>query len=121
MASHRVDVGAVDAFADGEAQRVEVEGRALVVVRRADDFFALRDICSHQGARLSDGRVTGTTLECAPGDEIAFGREGEVLVCPWHGWEYDLRTGCALFDPEKVRVRAYAVQIESGRVLIELG
>jgi 3-phenylpropionate/trans-cinnamate dioxygenase ferredoxin subunit len=120
MASQRVDVGAVDAFLDGQARRVEVEGRGLVVVRRGAGFYALRDICPHQGARLSDGRVMGTTLECPPGAEIVLGREGEILSCPWHGWEFDVCTGRSLFGPEKVRVRAYSVGVESGRVLVEL-
>ena len=120
MASRRVDLGAVDAFVDGQAHRVEIDGRGLVVVRRQDTFYVLRDICPHQGARLSDGSVTGTALECNPGAEIVLGREGEILSCPWHGWEFDLCTGRSLIDPETVRVRTYAVSVEAERVLVEL-
>ena len=99
-----VDVGPVAAFADGEVRRVEVEGRGLAIVRQGDAWYALRDICPHQGARLSDGRVGGTALARHPGDEIVLGRAGEILSCPWHGWEYDVRTGRSLCEPEKVRV-----------------
>ena len=105
-----VDVGPIDAFADGEVRRVEVEGRGLAIVRQGDAWYALRDICPHQGARLSDGRVGGTALARHPGDEIVLGRAGEILSCPWHGWEYDVRTGRSLCEPEKVRVRTYAVR-----------
>ena len=121
MALRRVDVGAVAAFADGEVRRVEVEGRGLAIVRQGDAWYALRDVCPHQGARLSDGRVGGTALARHPGDEIVLGRAGEILSCPWHGWEYDVRTGRSLCEPEKVRVRTYSVHVEDGRVLVELG
>ena len=49
MGSRRVDVGPVDAFADGEIRRVEVEGRGLAIVRQGNAWYALRDICPHQG------------------------------------------------------------------------
>ncbi len=121
MALRRVDVGPVDAFADGEVRRVEVAGRGLAVVRQGESFYALRDVCPHQGARLSDGRVGGTALARHPGDEIVLGRAGEILSCPWHGWEYDMRTGRSLCEPDKVRVRVYSVWVEAGRVIVELG
>ena len=108
MASRRVDLGAIDDFADGQARRVEVGMRGLVVVRRGATFHVLRDICPHQGARLSDGRVTGTALECPPGADIVLGRDGEILSCPWHGWEFDLATGDIVAD-RKFRLRKYDV------------
>jgi 3-phenylpropionate/trans-cinnamate dioxygenase ferredoxin subunit len=59
-------------------------------------------------------------LPCLPGQEIDIEREGEILVCPWHGWEFDLATGCSLLDPERVRVRAYPARLEGGRVLVDM-
>ena len=41
-------------------------------------------------------------------------REGEIIRCPWHGWEFDLRTGQSWFDPRAVRVRRYDVSVEPG-------
>lgn len=120
MDSRSVDLGEVAAFADGQATRVEVDGRGLVVVKRGDDFYVLRDICPHQGARLSGGQVTGVVPECKPGAEIVLDRDGEILTCPWHGWQFDLCTGRSLVEPEKARVRAYPVRVEAGRVLVEL-
>ena len=108
MTLRRVDLGAVDDFADGQARRVELAGRGLVVVRCGADIHLLRDICPHQGARLSDGQVTGTALECLPGAEIVLGRDGEILSCPWHGWEFDLATGDMVAD-RKFRLRKYDV------------
>ncbi|NKB68920.1 MAG: Rieske 2Fe-2S domain-containing protein [Candidatus Latescibacteria bacterium] len=115
------DIGAVGDFASGQPQRVEVAGRALVVVRSGERFYALRDTCPHQGAPLSGGKVGGTSLPCLPGDEIGFGQEGELLTCPWHGWQFELATGRALVEPERFRVRAYPVRVVEGRVLVEMG
>ena len=119
MTSRAHDIGAATDFAPGSLHRVEVEGRGLVVLRRGEEFFALRDVCPHQGARLSAGQLGGTPLPCRPGEEIAYGRVGEVLTCPWHGWELDLRTGQALANPQ-ARVRAYPVRRAGERLLVEL-
>ena len=47
----------------------------------------------------------------APG-EYLYSRQGEILRCPWHGWEFDIRSGQSWFDPTGVRVRRYEVSIE---------
>ncbi|MBT5714935.1 Rieske 2Fe-2S domain-containing protein [Candidatus Poribacteria bacterium] len=105
---------------DGKPRRGEVNGRALVLVRAGAAVFAVRDVCPHQAARLSDGHVEGTTLACKPGQDVRYGREGEILVCPWHGWEYDLTTGRALVDPDRVRVATYPVRVVDDRVLVTM-
>jgi len=47
----------------------------------------------------------------SPPGEYRFQREGEILRCPWHGWEFDLATGRSVFDPERMRVKAYPVEV----------
>ncbi|MBN8906291.1 MAG: Rieske 2Fe-2S domain-containing protein, partial [Rhodospirillales bacterium] len=44
-------------------------------------------------------------------------RQGEMLRCPWHGWEFDIRTGQSWCDPDSVRARSYAVTVEPGETL----
>jgi len=106
-------------LADG-AHRVQLEdGRGLVVVRWQERWWALRDRCPHQGARLSGGVVSGRVPPCLPGEQITVIDDEPVLVCPWHGWEYDVATGRCLHDPE-IRVRAYQVKVEEGRVWVEV-
>ena len=68
------------------------------------------------GRRLSDGQVTGTALECPPGAEIVLGRDGEILSCPSHGWEFDVCSGRSLVEPDRVRV--YETAVEDGRLLV---
>ena len=120
MTSSELDIGVASDFTLGKPKRVEVNGRALVIVREKDEFYALHDTCPHQGASLSNGHVGGTTLYCKPGERIPYGSDGHILVCPWHGYEYNLRTGQSIFDPEKIRVRSYPVRIEGDRILVNL-
>ena len=81
-------------------------------------FYALRNTCPHRGAPLCRGKVGGTMIDSKPG-EYVYDLEGLILRCPWHRYEYDLRTGRSLFDPEKMRVKTYAVHEEGGSVVIE--
>ena len=46
-------------------------------------------------------------------------REGELLRCPWHGWEFDIRTGRSWCDPQRTRVKSYDVAVEPGSKLVE--
>ena len=114
------DIGAASDFETGRAYSVKVDDRTLVVVRKGEAFYAMRDRCAHQGARLSNGRVGGTPLPCLPGSPVPYGRRGEILVCPWHGWEYDLKTGRALSAPDRARVRCYPARLEGDRVVVGL-
>ena len=50
-------------------------------------------------------------LPSKPG-EYRWGREGEILRCPWHGWEFDITSGRSIFNPHRVRVRTYEVTVE---------
>ncbi len=49
--------------------------------------------------------------------QYVYGREGEILRCAWHGWEFEIETGRSLVDP-RVRARTYAVEVEDGEVYV---
>ena len=76
----------------------------------AASFFALRNRCPHQGGPLCEGRSSGFPPP-APG-RVRVQPKGEILRCPWHGWEFDVRTGQSWFDPRRTRVKAYPVEVE---------
>jgi nitrite reductase/ring-hydroxylating ferredoxin subunit len=97
-----------------------VNNRPVVVVRSSDgSVHALRDVCPHKGPCLSDGMIDRNCLGNEAGEYI-YDRTVEVLRCPWHSWEFDIRTGKSLFDPEKVRVKTYPVTVENGDVFVEI-
>ena len=109
-------VAAVDEIPPGERKIVEIAGRPIGVFNVGGEFFALLNRCPHQGGPLCLGRLSGFLRSAAPG-EYAYSRPGEILRCPWHGWEFDVRTGQSWFDPGQVRVRRYDVVVEPGAAL----
>jgi 3-phenylpropionate/trans-cinnamate dioxygenase ferredoxin subunit len=52
-------------------------------------------------------------LQAADSRHLEFSREGEILRCPWHGWEFDITNGRSIFNPHRLRVRSYDVTIET--------
>ncbi len=104
-------VASVDEIPPGERKLVEVAGRSVGIFNLDGEFFALRNSCPHQGGELCRGRVSGFVSSGGPGD-YEYSRPGEIVRCPWHGWEFDIRTGQSWFDPRRVRVRRYEVTVE---------
>lgn len=113
MAAHLV--ARVSELAPGERKIVEVEGRSIGVFNVHGKYYALRNACPHQGAPLCQGSINGTAAPSKPG-EYRWERQGEILRCPWHGWEFDITTGCSVFNPHRTRVRSYDVTILADRV-----
>jgi 3-phenylpropionate/trans-cinnamate dioxygenase ferredoxin subunit len=111
MAKHIV--ATVAEIPPGSRKIVEIGGRSIGVFNVNGEFFALRSSCPHQGGPLCDGKLSGLYEADKPG-QYRYSRPGEILRCPWHGWEYDIRTGQSWFDPAKTRVRSYEVSVESG-------
>ena len=106
-------VARVGELTPGGRKIVEVEGRSIGVFNVDGDYYALRNMCPHQGAPLCLGDVTGTAAPSRPGEYI-WERDGEILRCPWHGWEFDIKTGRSIFNPHKMRVRSYEVTVANG-------
>jgi nitrite reductase/ring-hydroxylating ferredoxin subunit len=75
---------------------------ALVVVRRGDLVFALKDTCSHAGGPLSKGHLAGVTI-----------------VCPWHASAYRLRDGAVRHGPSSTRQVTYRARINEGQVEVQ--
>lgn len=94
----------------GGCKIVTVERREIGVFNVDGEYFALRNRCPHQGAALCAGHVLPALRSERPGDYSLGGER--LLQCPWHGWEFDLRTGRSWFDPRSMRVRAYKVGLE---------
>jgi len=112
-----IDLGPVADFEEG-GRRIVQHGRISIGVFRVGDlFYALRNYCPHEGAELCRGPLTGTNLPVDRGGEMEWGANGFVLRCPWHAWEFDIRTGRS-FTATKTRVKTYHVEIVEGRVIL---
>ena len=113
---HRHIIGAAGDIVPGQRKIVSIGGREIGVINVRGRFYALRNICPHRGAPLCRGTVDGTTLPSLPG-EHAWGRQGEVRRCPWHGWEFDISTGQALVEP-RARVKSHQIEVEAGNIVL---
>jgi nitrite reductase/ring-hydroxylating ferredoxin subunit len=106
----------VEELGVGDRRIVEVAGRSLGVFNVDGQYHAIRNVCPHALAPLCRGLITGTTLPGRPG-EYTYVKAGRIIRCPWHGWEFDITTGESVFNPHRVRVKAYEVSIESSTEL----
>src|SRR5262249_1940760 len=70
------------------------------------------------GASLCMGRIIGLAQADEPG-KYRLTRKGELLRCPWHGWEFDIRTGQSWCDPQSVFVKSFEVTVEPGERLLK--
>ena len=100
----RVRVCGLDELADRVPLAVTARGRPIALCRVGDAVFALGDACPHRGAQLSFGRIPEDRLE---------------LICPWHFFRFDLRTGASVTIPNLVN-QTYPVVVEDGEVFVEL-
>ena len=110
MAKERV--GLVKEIPPGSNKVVSIRGREIAVFNVGGEFYALLNRCPHEGARLSRGVIVGLPESDSPGC-YQLSRPGEILRCPWHGWEFDLRTGKSHCDPRRLFTKQYVTSIET--------
>jgi 3-phenylpropionate/trans-cinnamate dioxygenase ferredoxin subunit len=102
----------------GGRKLVSVRGREVALFNVKGEFFALLDRCPHQGGSLCRGKLVGLVESDEPG-RYRYHRQGEIIRCPWHGWEFDLRTGKSQCDPKRTWVKSYPARVEEGGRLKE--
>jgi nitrite reductase/ring-hydroxylating ferredoxin subunit len=116
MKYEAAEVGEIET---GKCKIITIDGRSVGIYYDGENYFAIRNVCPHEQAELCKGTFSGTTLTSKP-HEYIFGMDGEILVCPWHGWEFDVKTGKSLVDPERYRVKVYDVSLEKNRILVHM-
>jgi len=97
----RMKVLALSELPSGKGVLVAVNGHDVVVFRKGDEILAIGNDCPHQGGSLCDGWV-----------------EGEIVICPVHGWEFDMRSGACMTVPGESLPR-YTASVEDGAVYLE--
>lgn len=111
-------VGRIEDFPAG-SHRVVQAGRLEIGVFNVDgDLYALMNYCPHQGGPLCAGPTSGEWRADADGGwKTEFLRPGELVVCPWHGIEFDIPSGRCMSSPS-LRVRTFPVRVEDGIVTV---
>ena len=114
----RYIVAAVADLPPGQRKIVAIDRREIGVFNVQGEFYALRNLCPHRSGPLCSGRVRPLVVTTGV-YQREYEREGEILKCPWHQWEFDIKTGQALYD-EKLRVKTYRVVQEGDDVVLYL-
>ncbi|MFB6170664.1 MAG: Rieske (2Fe-2S) protein [Haloarculaceae archaeon] len=121
--SERHVVGQADELSDGERLVTEVEGREVAVFRHEGEYYAYLNWCAHQGGPCGEGSLTGTEIASYDREtgelRSNWEREGEILNCPWHGWEYDLTSGDCLSRTD-VTLPSFPVEVDDGEIVVRL-
>ena len=100
-ATQWIDAGAVSGWQDGDTRSIAVGRRMIAVVRAEGGFYAIEDVCTHDGAELTGGVIEGTEI-----------------VCPRHGARFCLRTGQALGPPAYEPVQVFETKVEANRLWV---
>ena len=96
-----IDAGPVAAIGDVQTVSLAVGRRMIAVARSGDEYFAIEDVCTHDGAELTGGAI-----------------EGAEIICPRHGARFCMRTGEALTPPAYEPIRVFATKIDDGRLWV---
>lgn len=96
-----IEVAAVEELASGERLFIEIDDQSIVVFNIAGQFFAIGDICSHDGGPLGDGDL-----------------DGFEVICPRHGARFDVRSGKVTALPAVEDIPAYPLRLVDGRIEI---
>jgi nitrite reductase (NADH) small subunit len=95
MTEHRV--GSILDFKDGDKRLIAIGGIEIGVFQLGGTFYAWRNRCPHQGGPVCQGRIFKRVIENVDADGRVNGRAYDEytrhIVCPWHGGEFDIRTG----------------------------
>jgi len=94
-------VANVAGLAPGGWETVDLDGTFVVVFNVEGEFFAIEDICTHDGAGLSGSPI-----------------EGCEVICPRHGARFSIRTGEALTPPAWEGVSTFPVRTEYGKIMV---
>ncbi len=112
----KVEVCAVGDLPPGAKTVVTVGARRIGVFNVGGSFYAMLDVCPHQGASICEGPICGTNK---PVDDYRyeFMMEGEIVRCSRHGWEFAIKSGECVGVPG-VRAKTYPAAAESGKVFV---
>lgn len=116
-------VARADEIDQGERLLILAEGHEIGVFNIDGEYYAYPNWCPHMGAPLCEGPVDGTIETSFDKESLAtefgWGRDGEMLTCPWHGYEFDLTNGNCRSD-EKYSLREYPTRVEDSHVIVSL-
>ncbi|HXG50717.1 MAG TPA: Rieske (2Fe-2S) protein [candidate division Zixibacteria bacterium] len=87
---------------DGKARSVEVNGKTIAIFNLQGQFYAINDVCGHRGGPLSEGEL-----------------DGKIVICPWHGWRYDVTSGANELVPD-LPTEKFELRVDGEDILVQV-
>lgn len=97
-----IRVAEVSEMKPGECKVVQADGKEIALFNVEGTVCALDNTCLHRGGPLGEGEL-----------------DGDVVTCPWHGWQYNVRTGEKCSDRSQ-KVARYETKVEGGQIMVVL-
>lgn len=94
-----IQVAPAASIASGDYAQLEIDGTLVAVFNISGTFYAIEDVCTHDGGELAGGAL-----------------DGDMVICPRHGARFCLRTGAAVTPPAYEPVRTYETRVNDGIV-----
>lgn len=98
-----IEIANVNDVRSGELKVFDVNGESIILINLDGEFFAYKNQCSHMELELSDAEI-----------------EGEILTCPWHGAQFNIRTGDVVRLPASEPLEKYEVKVEGDKIFIKI-
>lgn len=95
-----VKVAKKDELPPGQVREFHANGKLVALCNVAGTLYAFDNTCLHRGGPLGQGVLNG-----------------DVVTCPWHGWQYNVRSGEAMFNPA-IKVQTYEVKLEGDNIFV---
>jgi len=108
-----MEVCRADDLDPGERKIIDAADTSVGVFNLDGQYYAVKKVCLHHLAPLCGGTITGTVPPANEVGEYGWTKFGEVIRCPWHKWEFDIRTGESVYDPHRLRTQTYETAVES--------
>ena len=96
-----IDVIAENALANGEHIVIDVDGTQVAIFKLDDEFYAIEDLCTHDGTEIASGKL-----------------ENDEIVCPRHGARFCIKTGAVKAPPAHEALSCFPIRIEAGKVQV---
>lgn len=103
----------------GVRKLVSLDQLEIAIINVDENIYAFRNECPHQGISMIYGPITGSMVTSNP-QEYVYGLDDQLIKCPLHGWEFDLKTGRSLFSPSQVSLLTYDVRKEENDIVLYL-
>ncbi|MFI3136749.1 MAG: non-heme iron oxygenase ferredoxin subunit [Methylococcaceae bacterium] len=97
-----IDVIDQTALAEGENIVIDVDGTDVAIFNIAGEFYAIEDVCTHDGAEIASGEL-----------------EGDEIICPRHGARFCVKTGAVKCAPAYEAIATFPVRVELGKVQVK--